>query len=61
MNIGGDEIQKESFAYVNKNGKVPCSEVVVTGPGMLNCDLIAHTVGKLFPLMYSLLAYAPHI
>ena len=46
MKAGGPIIQKESDAYVNKNGPVKTGQVAVTSAGNLSCKFLIHAVGK---------------
>ena len=48
LKAGGQSLQDECTAYVTKNGRVPCGEVVVTGPGAIQCSKIIHTVGPVY-------------
>ena len=48
LKAGGQNLQDECNAYVRKNGKVPCGEVVVTGPGAIQCKKIIHTIGPVY-------------
>ena len=48
LKASGQSLQDECTAYVRKNGKVPCGEVVVTGPGAIHCSKIIHTVGPVY-------------
>ena len=48
LKAGGQNLQDECTVYVRNNGRVPCGEVVVTGPGAIQCKKIIHTVGPVY-------------
>ena len=48
LKAGGQALQDECTAYVRKNGKVRCGEVVVTRPGAIHCNRVIHAVGPLY-------------
>lgn len=45
---GGYTIQKESFKYVKKHGRVKTGDVAVTGAGNLPCKYVIHAVGPIW-------------
>lgn len=47
-NCGGPDIQKESSAYVRKNGKIPTGGAGQTSGGKMACKYVIHTVGPIY-------------
>lgn len=45
---GGESIQRESDAWVKKNGPVSYNEPAVTGAGNLPCQIVIHAVGPVW-------------
>ncbi len=45
---GGESIQRESDAWVKKNGPVSYNEPAVTGAGNLPCQIVFHAVGPVW-------------
>jgi len=48
LEAGGQALQDECTTYVAKNGRIPFGEIVVTGPGLVDCKKIIHTVGPVY-------------
>jgi len=48
LEAGGQALQNECTTYVAKNGRVPFGNIVVTGPGLVKCKKIIHTVGPVY-------------
>jgi len=47
MRAGGREVQVESDRWVRQHGEVPTGGVAVTGPGLMECQVIIHAVGPI--------------
>jgi len=47
-NCGGPTIQKESTAYVRKNGQIPTGGACQTSGGKMACKFVIHTVGPIY-------------
>lgn len=48
LKSGGQSLQDECTAYVNRNGNLSAGDIVATGPGKLQCKKVVHTVGMAY-------------